>query len=265
MNSLSTLDLNKRACTGVGLTYGAAPELVPSLDSSGAFYDLVTEYYKFFHEAIADDVAFLAAVKDCSAVAAFKELLYNLRTARQHGDNPNADAYAAAWVDSHANWQESADAFARSLREAIDELAHVSSCVRRDARLSDAWRQRASAAPETIFEAVRSDLAAVFSESQRDYMVRTVARRAQRLRPGADVRRELERFCVEEIVKRTKPLPVAYHAVLDRLNLLGKPHARAALLLAFSISAATTLRGEEFLTRVELAWSVSTQTARSVP
>lgn len=131
--------------------------------------------------------------------------------------------------------------------------------MRRDGRLTAAWRQRASVEPATIFEAVCADLAAVFSANQRDYIIRTVTRRAQGLRAGANVRREVERFCVEEIVKRTKPMPVPYHAVLDRLNLLGKPQARAALLLGFSISAATNLRGEDFLVRVEEAWKVTVQ------
>jgi hypothetical protein len=62
---------------------------------------------------------------------------------------------------------------------------------------------------------------------------------------------------VEEITNQSKRLPVPYHEVLNRLNLLGRPQARAAILLAYSIGAVTTLSGEDFLARVEEAWKVS--------
>ena len=67
----------------------------------------------------------------------------------------------------------------------------------------------------------------------------------------------VEQLCVREIVAaHDLELPVPYYQILDRLGLLGDTNARAALLVAYSIRATTTLTGEEFLQRVEKTWQV---------
>jgi hypothetical protein len=129
--------------------------------------------------------------------------------------------------------------------------------VRREPSLSKAWKDSASIQPETIFEAVCRDLHARFSFGHQKKLLHDVNLRVQRLSPGENVRAAVEDFCVQVITSQAQPLPVPYYEVLDRLGLIGKSQARAALLVAYSISASTRLTGEAFLLRVEETWKVA--------
>jgi hypothetical protein len=90
----------------------------------------------------------------------------------------------------------------------------------------------------------------------RDALIASVKRRAKRLR-SPDMKTAVEDLCAQEICKQMRPLPVPYYKILDRLGLLGEPHARAALLVAYSIASSTQLRGEDFFQRVEATWKVA--------
>lgn len=88
-------------------------------------------------------------------------------------------------------------------------------------------------------------------------LLHSVNLRRQRLVPGVDVRAAVEQFCVQEITAaQNLTLPVPHYDILDRLGLLGKHKARAALFVAYSVCAATNLTGEDFLQRVEQTWRV---------
>jgi hypothetical protein len=258
MDNLGTISQNKRACTGVGLVYDSAPRLNPAATSADGFTNLVSQYYMFFREAIAQDVSFLRGVEGHRAIAEFDRAIYLLRTAKQHDDNPEATQFFEHWIEEHPTWQQAVDALAELLERALEQLARISGRVRRDAALARAWNERASAEPTSIFESVCADLAVTFNDRLAAILIRNVERRAKRLRPGEDARAAVEALCAEEITNQAKRLPVPYHAVLDRLGLIGRSRAQAALLLAYSISASTTLGGEAFLLRVEEAWKVAT-------
>lgn len=257
MNALRTIDLNKEACTGVSLSYDSAPILTPHVDSEDSFISLVSDYYKFFREAIAADVGFLAGVENHHSIARFGRAIYLLRTAKQHDDNAEATAFYKRWVVEHLTWRQAADALATLLNDALEELARISGQVRRDAAMRGAWASHASTEPASVFQAVCDDLGVSFGQGTKNFHIRNIEKQAQRIRPGRDVRAEVEALCVEAITSQGKRLPVSYYEVLNRLGLMGQQQARAAVLLAYSVSASTSLRGEEFLTRVEETWKVS--------
>jgi len=255
---LAALAGNKRICTGVTLSYEAPVDPDPRPGTEAAFDALVTQYYKLFRESIRTDVAFLRSVEDSPNVENFDNAVYQLRTAKQHDDNQRAKAFYAAWTRDRS-WEAAAEEFLGESAKALSDLERVSLLVRRDSKLTKAWRDNASVEPDTIFEAVCRDLNARFSYGYRQKLLRNVNLRRQRLASGLDVRAAVEQFCAQEIsAAQDLTLRVPYYEILDRLGLLGKRNARAALLVAYSVCAATDLTGDAFLQRVEETWRVGT-------
>ena len=133
--------------------------------------------------------------------------------------------------EDHPTWQQAVDALAELLKLALEQLARISGRVRRDAALARAWNERASAEPTSIFASVCADLAVTFNDGLAAILIRNVERGARRLRPGEDVRAAVEALCAEEITNQAKRLPVPYHAVLDRLGLIGRQQAGLMIAL----------------------------------
>lgn len=256
-NHFETIAVNKQLCTGVSLDYQHAPNLNPTCNNEADFNDLVTEYYKLFRERLRADISFLRAAKDHRDIGDFDNTVYLLRTASQHDDNLRAEDFYRRWINDHRPWQCAAQALADACRKAIEQLGAASSFVRRDQRLASRWKDHASIEPEAIFAAVCSDLRVSFGRGHRDRLVRNVRARINRVRQVEDIRTITEEICAQEITSQDRSLPVPYFDVLDRLGLIGKQDARAALLVAYSVEAATQLTGEEFLFRVEETWKVA--------
>jgi len=257
IDPFETIAANKRLCTGVPLDYRDPPNLDPTCTSEADFDALVTEYYTLFRERLRGDIAFLKSVESHRDLVDFDSAIYLLRTAKQHDDNPKAVAFYDRWVTEHQPWQLAAEALAGAFARAIQQLEVVSSRVRRDQELSAAWRDHASIEPEAIFLAVCDDLRVRFSPGNRRRLVRNVRARLQWISREDDIRTATEDLCAQEIASQLRSLPVPYFEVLDRLDLIGKQDAKAALLVAYSIEAATSLTGEEFLSRVEETWKVA--------
>lgn len=251
---LRTLWGNKKICTGVELYEGTAPDLHPQVSTEVAFGALVSEYYKFFRERLAVDVAFLRTVQRRKPIGAFDHAVNMLRTAKQHHDNPKAEDFYKAWIVKHQSWPEASNALALMFREALIELALISGYVRGNSTLTATWKERATLQPESIFDAVCIDLQTQYPGNIRRALIANVERRAKQLRRNADVRESVRDFCAQAITAETRSLPVPYDQVLDRLGLIGDQQARAALLLAYAVSASTSLEGENFLVRVEKTW-----------
>lgn len=247
---LKNIDANKLACTGVPLDYAEPPNLDPACNSEAEFDSVVSEYYMLFRERLRKDVSFLRSVERHPDVNDFDNTVYLLRTAKQHDDNPDATAF------NHP-WRQAARALAEAFARCIQRLEVASGRVRRDPNLSAAWRDHASIEPEAVFLAVCDDLQVRFSPGNRQRMVRNVSKQLQRIKAGEDVRTATEHLCAQEITAQLRSLPVPYFEVLDRLDLIGKRDAKAALLVAYSIETATNLKGEEFLLRVEETWKVA--------
>lgn len=251
------MDANKRLCTGAPLDYQTPPDLAPACDSEADFDFLVSTYYQLYRERLRDDISFLRSVRNHRHLTDFDNAIYLLRTAKQHDDNARANEFYTDWTTTYNPWQISAEMLTESFAKAIQHLEAVSSFVRRDPKLAAAWREQASAEPEAIFLAVCGDLRVQFSSGNRQRLVRNVRARLSRTNTKGNVRAAIEDLCAQEVTSQLRSLPVPYFEVLDRLDLIGKPGARAALLVAYSIEAATNLRGEEFLIRVEETWKVA--------
>lgn len=257
IDPLEVIATNKQVCTGTALDYGEPPNLNPVCTTEADFDSLVTEYYTLFRERLRSDIAFLKSVESSDDLVGFDSAIYLLRTAKQHDDNPKAIAFYERWAEEHQPWGRAAEALADAFARAIQQLERVTSRIRRDQGLSAAWREHASIEPESVFLAVCDDLHVRFSRSNRRRLVRNVQTRLQWVNTGQNVRAAIEDLCAQEITSQLRSLPVPYFEVLDRLELIGKQDARAALLVAYSIGAATNLSGEAFLLRVEETWKVA--------
>lgn len=252
----SAISRNRKMCTGVALT-AESPDMNPKVNSQDAFDSLVSDYSSLLREALAADVGFLMEVERSARVRKCERSVYLLRTAKQHHDNSEATKFYREWEEATQSWQVAADALAKLLEDALADLARVSGRVRRDAALTAAWRDRVSIEPAAVFSSVCADLRVTFSPVHTGVLVRQIEKRARRIKPGQDLRAELEAICADEATNQGKRLPVPYHQVLDRLGVLGQQRARSALLLAYSIAGATSLRGEQFLARVEETWKAA--------
>jgi hypothetical protein len=184
---LKAIGYNKKACTGADLTYESAPDVHPIITSKDGFDSLVSEYYKFFREAMAADIAFLRGVEGHRDIRAFDEAIYQLRTARQHDDNVQAVAFYEKWTSDNGSWQIAGEELSLLLQRALSQLARISSRVRRDRGLTSAWRDHAQAEPASVFESVCNDFNASFGESRKQQLIRNVERKKRRIRAGQDV------------------------------------------------------------------------------
>jgi hypothetical protein len=161
-------------------------------------------------ERLRGDIAFLRSVENHRDLNDFDGTIYLLRTAKHHDDNPDAVAFYGRWTTEHQPWQRAADALANALAKAIQQLEAVSSRVRRDRKLSAAWRDHASKEPEAIFLAVCDDLRVRFSQGNQRRLVRNVRTRLQRINPHDDIRAITKELCAQEITSQLRPLPVPY-------------------------------------------------------
>lgn len=247
----------RRLATGAGLDI-APPNFLPECTSEADFNDLVRGYYGFFYERLAKDTSFLLRLQPAKEVEAFRRLLYDLRTAANHTDNPRAEEAAARWRSVHASPQAAADALAAELVAALEKLGRTAMAVGRSPADSKKWREIASVEADAVFLAACDDLGLSFSEANRRRMVRLVEKRVE-IRPrGGDRRALVAEYCVQEILSDRRPLPVAYDQVLDTLGVLGTDRASGAVLIAHSVAeVAPDLRGEAFLERVTETWNTA--------
>lgn len=255
-DALATISGNKLVCTGVPLVVQALPDLASKVSSREDFDSLVSEMYKLFREDLAGDIAFLRSVENDRAVIEFDKAIYLLRTAKQHNDNSEAQAFYGRWTDGGTSWQVSMDALVIKFTGALVQLARISSRVRRDRDLAQVWKNRANVQTELVFQAVCDDLKLTFPSRLQQALVANVNRRAKRLPQGSDYESSVKNICAQEAVAQMYSLPVPYYQLLDRLGVLGTRSAVATLLLAYSLSMSTNLAGEEFISHVEKVWEV---------
>lgn len=234
------------------------PELEPTCVSESELDALVRDYYILFNEVLASDVSFLHGVRSMPNVRKLRELLYNLRTAANHADNPRAQLESARWRAQHESPQEAADALAAMLFDALDRLSKTAILVTRSPGEATRWGELVSVEVSTVFAAVCADLHLSFSEANRSRMVRLIEKRLEVQPRSGDRRTLVTEYCVQEVLADRRPLPVPYTDVLDSLGLIGKASAQAALLIAYSVAAiAPHLPVQAFLLRVRETWEAA--------
>lgn len=231
------------------------PNLSPSCRTEDQLNGVISDYYLLFCEGLAGDRSFLLQIRPDASLKNLRQLLYDLRTAKSHSDNHQAKEAAYRWRAQYSSSQDAADALATRLVEGLKVLAAIALDVSRQTRVSEQWRRILEVDTATVFSAVESDLQLSFSEGNRRRMVRLVEKRLE-VQPRSGERRQLVAdYCAQQILSQRRPLPVSYDRVLDSLGLIGSPRASGALLVAYSVTdLAPSLRGSEFLSRVEETW-----------
>ncbi|WP_377325305.1 hypothetical protein ACFJIY_09850 [Pimelobacter simplex] len=253
-NPFDALARARQLATGSPLVVDA-PELSPQCESEAELDQLITGYYKFLHEEISEDAAFLAQIQRMSEVESARRLLYSLRTAAQHSDNEKAARVAKDWRARHGSPQAAAESLAAAMTRALGELGSVALRVARDGADASRWRDVLAVDTGTVFAAVVSDLGLQFTPGNQQRMVRLVDKRLQVQPRNGDRRNLVADYCVQEVLSDRRPLPVPYYQVLDSLGLLGKPGASGAVLVAHSVAEiAPALRGDSFIARVKETW-----------
>lgn len=253
----ATLVRARQLATGSPLNIDP-PDLAPRCSTAAELDRLVTEYYKLFSEDLSGDVSFLLRIRSDQDVEGFRRLIYNLRTAINHTDNPEASAAAQSWRGKHSSAQAAADALADALSSVLGKLGAVALEVARRPSEAARWRDLLLVDAATVFAAVEADLGLSFTDGNRKRMVRLVEKRLE-VRPAkGDHRSVVADFCVQEMISDRRPLPVPYDKVLDVLGLLGKPEAVGVVLVAHTVAEiAPRLGGDAFLARVEKTWKVA--------
>lgn len=253
----ATLSQARQLATGSQLNIGP-PDLAPRCSSEAELDRLVTNYYKVFSEDMSGDVSFLLQIRSDPEVEAFRRLIYNLRTATNHTDNPRASEAARNWRAQYSTPQDAAEALAGQLEIAFVRLGMIAVAVSR--RPSDAvrWRDVLLIDSASVFSAVEVDLGLRFSDGNRKRMVRLVEKRLEVHPAQGDRRAVVAEYCVQEMISDRRPLPVTYDRVLDALGVLGKPGAVGVVLLAHSVAEiAPGLRGDAFVARVKETWRIA--------
>jgi len=234
------------------------PNLTPACETESDFSALVIEYYLFFNEAMAKDVKFLERSRPNASIEALRRLIYNLRTAIAHDDNPTAKEAAALWRKHHHSPQEAASALAERLSGCLELLSRTAIAVSRNQAERAQWQELLSVDVATVFSAVATDLGLSFTEGNRRRMVRLVEKRLQVQPRYGDRRIVVADYCAQEILADRRPLPVPYDKILDVLGLIGTSRAPGAILAAHSVAEISPrLDGAAFIARVEATWRVA--------
>jgi hypothetical protein len=260
------LSQHRRLCTGEELHIPASDAWPAHVRSEGDLDHLVSAAYKLWREKWKLDIGFLLSDRRTARAAwDFDDLIYNLRTARQHTDNAGASARWGAWTrDSsggHApvsqdDWAACGKALMASLNNAIEALYKLAAAGRSKEAFRRGWQAKVSESVAAIVARVAADLDLHLHPKRRDYYVREVERLWNRyqLRAGEVAADVLASFAERTLVSEVGTLPCDYQLILDELNVLATPDAVAVLRLAHSVAEVSGTRGEAFLKLVSSTW-----------
>jgi hypothetical protein len=254
---IDTLRLARRVATGVPLPQFTL-DLEPRCTSRAEFDSIVSAYNNVLRELLVKDVRFLSRHMKVGTLREAERSVRLLRTAAQHEGNPDAKQFMAEWLDSRDGFQTAADDLAAIVQNAFAALAGAAFAAYQDPRLRSKWAEIIATKTEAVLRSVASDLGMSFRQWDFDRHQRYVDLRISSDRksdPDVAIVRE---YCVQELLAQRAPLPVPYTVVLDFLGLVGDREAAGGLLAAYTVHAiAPSLRGEDFLDRVEQTWSAA--------
>ncbi|XIE81002.1 hypothetical protein AB6O49_30225 [Streptomyces sp. SBR177] len=264
--SCLTLSQHRRLCTGEEL-HIPAPDAWPAhVRSEGDLERLVSAAYKLWREKWKLDIGFLLGDRRTGGAAwDFDNLIYHLRTARQHTDNAQATARWAAWTRDSAgghepagedDWAACGQALMASLNNAIEALYKLAAAGRSSEPFRRGWHAKVSESVQAVVARVAADLGLHLHPKRRDHYVREVERlwSRHRLRPGELAVDVLASFAERVLVSEVKTLPCDYQLILEELDVLATADAVAALRLAHSVAEVSGAHGEAFLKLVGSTW-----------
>lgn len=264
--SCLVLSQHRRLCTGEELHIPASDAWPARVRSEGDLDRLVSAAYKLWREKWKLDIGFLLIDRRTSRAAwEFDDLIYNLRTARQHMDNAGATTRWGVWTrDScgghppvgESDWAACGQALMASLNNALEALYKLAAAGRSNETFRQGWQAKVSESVPAVVARVAADLGLHLHPKRRDYYVREAERLWNRhqLRGGEVAADVLASFAERVLVSEVGTLPCDYQLVLDELNVLATADAVAVLRLAHSVAEVSGTRGEAFLKLVGSTW-----------
>jgi hypothetical protein len=261
------LSEHRRICTGEELDLAVIETWPSQVHSLAEFGALVSKAHILWRENWGLDVAFLLGLRRADGVARdFGFLIYHLRTAKEHDDNPDAVARWDTWTmdvcggtapATENNWAACGRELMVQLNAAIECLCKLAAACRRDASLRQAWLAKAGESVAAMVNSVADDLGMSLNPGQLSYHVRDVERLWKRYRPrrGEVPGKMLASLAERSLVSNMDALPCDHQQVLDELGVLGTADAIAVLHLAHAVAEISGTSGETYLKLVESTWT----------
>jgi hypothetical protein len=266
-NRCLVLSVHRSVCVGESLDTSFLESWPADVHSSADFATLVSAAYRMWRESWKLDIGFLLANRRNGAAYEFDQLVYALRTASQHTDNPAAEQRSQRWLrlacagrnpETASDWHQCGTLLMKTLNAGMEVLNETAAIVRRDQASVADWQAKVGESPEAAVTSVAADLGLRLSHRQREEHARRIASQWKYydLRPGEAAVAALADLAERALVSRMDPLPCDYLDVLDELRLLGSGDAVPALHLAHAVAEITGASGEDFLKRLGATWAL---------
>lgn len=236
LSAASDLSASRRMVVGVAST---VPDLPEDVRSGPDFDALVTAFFGWYCESLADDLEFLWP-ETLGPVPLFRRVLITLRHARQHHGTNRFATEAEGWFKdkigalptTSQEWITCAVALVDCGLHALVAVCRKAVAARQPPG-SDQWRKALEWSPESQMALAFQDLGRAPKGPRYEYLVRqfrsSPARRSARTaQRGLDVARAM---IVGEGLARVE-LPIDGAQLLEELGLLGSPDAQAVLAFA---------------------------------
>ncbi len=265
--SCRELSEHRRICTGEELDVAIIETWPGQVRSFTEFGALVSKAYILWRENWRLDVAFLLSLRRADGAARdFEHLIYQLRTAKEHDDNPDAVARWDTWTTAvcggtapttENNWAACGRELMVQLNAAIVCLCKLAAACRRDASLRQAWQAKVGESVAAMVNSVADDLGMSLRPGQLSYHVREIEKRWKRyrLRHGETPAKVLASLAERSLVSDMEALPCDHQQILDELGVLGTADAIAVLHLAHAVAEISSTSGETYLKLVESTWT----------
>lgn len=246
--------LNRQVVTGIHANDSNFNIESISVASRDEFNSMVTDLYVLIREKFRIDINFFIREFECGKLNLLYQTIYKLRTAVQHSDNRECVDFYNSWYDKSGDWSKCAFVLNELYQDSLAELIESSAKCRQDRKYAAKWQSRLSVDSESVLESVLRDLCLSLNLNSKAHALRQIDNRVAGHRKEVDIL-ILREFCIQEVLKRKVNLPVSYVEVLDRLSLIGRQEAGAALLLAYAVAAKGRNSPSIFFEKVEAAWA----------
>lgn len=245
----------REMATGVPLSVDFS-EPAGQCESESDLDMLISKLYRLFREELRSDISFLEREQKLSVTPQLTQLIYVLRTARQHKADRKTKAQSANWRSSFKSPLEASDDLLTRRQDALTELTDAAFICQMDPNKRARWFSVITVHPGGVLPSVAEDLGLSFTPNNTKRMVRNVNSRLDNTTENRPREVLVAEYCVQEILSQHRALPVPYQEVLDALGVLGKREARAVADLAYSVSRARSFStGEDFIASVTAAWT----------
>jgi len=261
------LSVHRSVCVGEQLDTSFLESWPANVRSSADFTALTSAAYRMWREIWKLDIGFLLGSRRDGAAYEFDQLIYALRTAAQHTDNPASVERSQQWLriacggknpQTADDWHQCGTFLMKAINAGMEVLNQTAAIARRDPASMANWQAKVAESPEAAITRVAADLGLRLNPRQRGDHGRRIASQWKYyvLRPDEAAVDALADLAERALVSRMDPLPCDYLDILDELRVLGSGDAVPALHLAHAVAEITGATGEDFLKRVGATWAL---------